>query len=504
MMPFRALIRRELVTTLRRWWLFLLLLLAAAGTSFSLLGSMGRGASDGTGLLLLGYLAALLLVPGMGAAAFAEDRDEGTLDLLRTTHVTAGQLLLAKLISVTGAYLLLITGMLPAVGVAFFYQGMDTTGFLGAFALIASGTVMLASIGLRMSLGAETAVQATGRSYACGGVLIGVATLLADSPINNINIFVLPILLVLHGNLTAWGWCLLLGGPLLVAALFLASAWLRLRRTEHHRPRMRIQFWPDRKRPARPIPRFINPILAKDLLQNRYFSVRGLFVFTLLMVVAILLPASFGGDTLYMGGEVFLVLPFLAGILIWPGVSAANLAREQGNGRAGMLGSTLISPGVFARGKLLSACLPVWALQTACLLGAVALWWMRWRPGGLDANPVSPLLQEHLLPILALMAGAPSLVLIGLIGAAYARRMTASLVLAYIATFVNLFILPVTLMRVIGNHHEIMGLTLVPGAFYVFDRAHLWLGAMIGALVHTTVLYPWFHVLMTHHLRSAR
>ena len=501
LMPLRALIRRELVSTLRRWWPFLLLLLASTATAFMLFISVRAERLDGSGLLVVGYLATLLLVPAMGAAAFAEEREQGTLDLLRTSYLTAGQLLLAKLVNVTGTFLLLIVGMLPAVGVCFFYQGMDVTNFLGTLGLVAVGTLMFAAIGLRMSIGARTATQAVGRTYTLSATLMAVGALLTVGPMDDPRVAIWPMMLVFGNPISAKGLVLIHAAPVLIATLFLWSTWRRLRRSETHRRPWKIHARLARKRAARPIPGWVNPILGKDLLQNRLFSARGLIFFVLATAVAIVALVLFDGDTIVIGSEVFLSVPFAASFLLWPGIIAANLSREQGPGHADTLGSTLITPGQYARGKLLSACLPVWAFQAGSLLAAFVIWGM----GPLEAHrapmPLHEMVAKHALPLFTLAIGAPSLVLISLVAAAYARRVIASLLLAYVATFIGLLFMQPFLARITQNHGDLMGLAFVPGGFYVLKEHQFFLEAAAGGTLQAAILFVWYRALMIHHLR---
>lgn len=142
-MPVRALVRRELLTTLRlrRTYAMLFALVAvlafvAVGTwpgervSWSMRGSWAREFMVWNSLLLL--LAGALVVPAFAGSVVVNERERRTLELLWGTGIRPFTLVLAKFLASMGLYALFVFAVFPLLAVSYFLVGVD----VGLLALV--------------------------------------------------------------------------------------------------------------------------------------------------------------------------------------------------------------------------------------------------------------------------------------------------------------------------------------------------------------------------------
>ena len=133
--PTAALVRREFITQLRGGRAFLLLALFVGLCTmvvawnwpeqervFRQAADLSREMVMMISFMLMG--ACFLFVPALGATAILVEREQETLDMLRTTLVRPSGMVLAKLLNTVGFYLLMFIGTLPVIATSFFLLGL--------------------------------------------------------------------------------------------------------------------------------------------------------------------------------------------------------------------------------------------------------------------------------------------------------------------------------------------------------------------------------------------
>lgn len=175
--PFLALIRRELLETLRRRRAFLFLTLVFGLSLLAVLmdwpdeNSMAYMAglaaqSLMTALLFALMLTGLLLIPGLAGSAIVSEKVNDSYDQLHLTLIRPSGILSAKLANVLGFYFLLAIAVLPLGGVLFFLVGIEWRDCLYGFALVFSLIFSCAAGGLMCSTLFQRAIPAIVASYA--------------------------------------------------------------------------------------------------------------------------------------------------------------------------------------------------------------------------------------------------------------------------------------------------------------------------------------------------
>jgi len=183
--PFLALIRRELLETLRRRRAFLFLALVCG---LSLLAVLVAWPDDTTrmyagglaaeslmkALLFALMLTGLLVVPGLAGSAIVSEKVNDSYDQLHLTLIRPSGVLFAKLANVLGVYVLLAIAILPLGGVLFFLVGIEWQDCLYSAALVFSIVLSCAAGGLMCSALSQRAIPAIVASYttmiACTGL----------------------------------------------------------------------------------------------------------------------------------------------------------------------------------------------------------------------------------------------------------------------------------------------------------------------------------------------
>lgn len=162
MFPSRALVRRELMTTLRRArvlvWIVLLMLCAISviWLNWPDQGATPSRVSDQMTEILT-WLAAVLMggcilfVPSIAAAAIVSEREQDTLDLLRMSMVRASGIVSAKLLNAVGIFALLLITVAPAIGATLFGVGLERTVILQVLVVLFTVALTCAFAGLASS-----------------------------------------------------------------------------------------------------------------------------------------------------------------------------------------------------------------------------------------------------------------------------------------------------------------------------------------------------------------
>lgn len=174
--PSLALVRRELVSTLRGVRTFLILLffvavaiLYAGGTWPGDIDDFFTASYSSRSLIRTLVLAlfggTLLFVPAFAANAIVLERERATYDFLRLSMIRPSGVVLAKLLNAIGVFLILYIALLPVFAVSFFLVGVDPVETLRALGVLLVTTVACASAGLAASSVARRGFLAIGLSY---------------------------------------------------------------------------------------------------------------------------------------------------------------------------------------------------------------------------------------------------------------------------------------------------------------------------------------------------
>jgi hypothetical protein len=99
--------------------------------------------------LLLGACA--LFLPAFGATSIVLEREQETLDALRTTLIRPFGIVLGKLINTLGFFLLLILAVMPVLSTVFFLVGLDWVEFAQALTIVLMSALSFAMVGILVS-----------------------------------------------------------------------------------------------------------------------------------------------------------------------------------------------------------------------------------------------------------------------------------------------------------------------------------------------------------------
>ncbi|MFA6242232.1 MAG: ABC transporter permease [Candidatus Hydrogenedentales bacterium] len=192
LLPIVALIRRELVSSLRqrRFYVLMALLVFVA---ILLVSAVMLAAPDGrlspmmisnvsrTIFNFVAYLlaiGAIVVIPATSGSSIVSEREEETLDLLAMTSAKPWHVIAAKLVNSIGLYLLLIVALMPVAASSFFLVGLDT-GLLWHVLFIVTATMLsCAAAGVLCSCLFTRPAVAVGTSYLCMLTILGLPLLL--------------------------------------------------------------------------------------------------------------------------------------------------------------------------------------------------------------------------------------------------------------------------------------------------------------------------------------
>lgn len=184
LIPFWGLLKRELIRDLRRPRPMLLLagVLAVAAlvvaqnypdalmppTFMALRSTVIFG-----GLTATLFVAAIVLLPGYAATSIVVERESDTFDLLLLTLTRPTAIVLGKLTSALGFFVLIELAMLPFISATMFLVGTDAR-FVGlAAAYLAIVAVTCCSMGIMASALARNTPRAVSLSYVCAFIALG-------------------------------------------------------------------------------------------------------------------------------------------------------------------------------------------------------------------------------------------------------------------------------------------------------------------------------------------
>lgn len=189
LLPFVALVRIELVRTLRltRTVVFLSLFLVAASVAALLYWPTYESTWSDAGIAARGFLAAMSVVLMVGAAlsipalagnCIVQERERRTLDLLATTHATPAMFVFAKLINSVGFAAILCISMAPILVLSSFLVGVNPWTPLMVVSIVMTTSMATAALGIWASLRSRRSATAVAYSYGFMLVVQGAPALL--------------------------------------------------------------------------------------------------------------------------------------------------------------------------------------------------------------------------------------------------------------------------------------------------------------------------------------
>ena len=195
MFASRALVRRELLTSLRRTrimvWLVLLIMCCIVVVSLSWPDSVSnprmvaRQMEEilwGLSVVLLG--GCILFIPSMAAGAIVSEREQDTLELLRMSLIRSSSIVFGKLLNAMGMFVLLVIAAAPAISTTLFGVGLEVRAILYVFITMATVALTCALAGLASSAFFRKTIWAVVGAYILAAiafvipyVLVGAVTL---------------------------------------------------------------------------------------------------------------------------------------------------------------------------------------------------------------------------------------------------------------------------------------------------------------------------------------
>ncbi len=477
-LPISALVRRELVTQLRRRRSFLLLvaialmmvwMISVAWPSGNVVWAMLPGISQsivmGVSFMLL--VGAALFIPGLAATTVVVEKDRRSWDLLALTLLRPPGIVVGKLLSAVGMFLLYVIAVFPMMAVVFFLVGIDWLQMARSLSLVLMTCVTCGAVGIACSAMSRRTVTAMAGSYFGMSLVMGLPSL------------VLSVLLSFWGGFTGVAWFPSVGyliagmspfavlmettlglgmfgttgstlffyhlayqASITVVALLVTMR--ALRRPVNvaiappddgdpsfpvNRPSLRERGRKRRRRfrkPQRPILDRNNPIFVREL-QWGFAGSRRAYVGALLLLAGISLSISYGvgpgARSIANAGRAALILHGILISCIVPTFLAGSFTREYELRAFDMLRMTLVTPREVVRGKFLAGLRLVVVLSLCSLLANSTIFVQMWLRDG----PIGALLAGHVsLFVCALLAAT-----LALLASAIAKQTSTAIVTSF-------------------------------------------------------------------------
>jgi hypothetical protein len=469
-----ALMRRDLLRSLRTFRAFLLLVVAVAILSFIVFAgwpeefhTLSMIARTSEELLMIFasfyFVAACIVLPAYGAAAIVQEREQNTLDMLDLTLTPRWALLIGKLLNTLGFYLLLLVAGLPPMSLLFGLVGLDLAVLGKTLVILLPTALSVAMVSLLCSIRARRSIIAfilsfLGMLCVMGVWLIPVSLAVGvltswDPGLEDLFLEIFPVLspvvaLVFvssaFGSSSSFLYCAFYQTALF-AFIFLA-AWRMLRRPfeagtprrsrSRRRPLRRLlDVLFVRVPPFKPIADRANPMYRSEVqwsLLTRPAGRRSLFLFLSLFFVAVLLlfDFMFASDD----GVMSWAMAHLALIcLLSPIMSANTLTKESELGNLDMLRVTLLRPRDIVWGKTHAAFTGVCSVLAVTFLSSLLALPLVW---DISRGP-----EILLVGFVTVVVCASLLVCFGILASAVVKRSTTAVVLGYASSLVYIFLL---------------------------------------------------------------
>ena len=189
LLPITALMRRELLTSLRQQRFFLLGALCTFIAAVVTILQWPRAnampwemvaRSEQTFFFTTFTLAigTLLGIPALAGSSIVTEREEETFELLAMTTARPWHVLLAKLFNAAGHFMMLLVALMPIAAASYFLVGLNITALWQSLLAIASAALVSAAAGVVCSAMSQRPMVGVGLSFLSMIVLIGLPYLL--------------------------------------------------------------------------------------------------------------------------------------------------------------------------------------------------------------------------------------------------------------------------------------------------------------------------------------
>lgn len=482
-----SLIKKELITNLRSRKPFIFLLVSYVFYAFFL---MTLWPSDESSLYRVSYrisesfqsivvclfLLSNLFLPGMSAASFTSEKEQGTYELLKGTLITPWKFVLAKLIVILFYLLVLFASLLPILASCLLGGGINGSQIIRVFFCIFVTGMLTTLFGFYASLTSKTTSDAVKRAYgfaflAVGGLaltghfcllfcsflfseILGISSYNAFSGAHEVwSVLTNPWVIlfdVFQPFLSAWGTWL---PPqvtnttvyLVWSAIILILIFRRVVQEEQ------FQLKRDNKKTSKKSEkrfstfRSISPVLAFVLRKSRN-AIAQKEIYTQMAVryrhqkiMAILgMILLFGFNLLCLGSRIppYIAVNlqlFLIGVLL-TGRAASVISRDIENEEFDLIRSTLITPNQFILGKFQAVFYSVLTPLLLCILFNYMFIFSETRRYNYDFNIFRNFYLITLCNVEIILVTL-TVLMISLMSSVLARKTSASTVLAYFLNF---------------------------------------------------------------------
>jgi hypothetical protein len=192
MFASRALVKRELLTSLRRTrimvWLVLLIMSCIAVVWLSwpdavsnprIVARSMEEILTGLSMVLLG--GCILFIPSMAAGAIVSEREQDTLELLRMSLIRSSSIVFGKLLNAMGMFVLLVIAAAPAISTTLFGVGLEVQAIFYVFITLATVALTCALAGLASSAFFRKTILAVGGAYVLAALALSLPYILTGS-----------------------------------------------------------------------------------------------------------------------------------------------------------------------------------------------------------------------------------------------------------------------------------------------------------------------------------
>lgn len=424
MLPFGALVRREFLTLLRRRsaWAGVALIVGIAITAVATASGMAFPREIANMIFSMGitwgYGISLLIVPTIAGVSISTERQRDTLDLLLLTLARGRTVILAKILSAVGFFVLICIAVLPVFGVVFFYVGVDTTQFLQATGLLAASTLAHACLGIAATTGQRSTIRSIVRALGLAvlysaGLFFAFCVIFSRAILNfdfqtgrqieqYLPMFMPGVMLsmIMTTGLSSWAsfavaivyqLAVALLGALYASATF---AW-HARRPPALAPAKKGRTVRSAK--VRGIPDWRNPVYIKEV-RHGGLAHSAISFLPWLRIWHIVAAISFG-ITVYglrSGGfRTYEMWPLIAGwatilAVFAPAVGAAGMVRERQASTFVLLSTSLVSPNEIVFGHVLAGVRGLMVIMAAAVGGILlTTFFGTWPQEGLAAECIA-------------------------------------------------------------------------------------------------------------------
>ncbi len=340
---------------------------------------------------LLLSVAAALIVPAYGGGAVALERERGTYDQLRLTPIAPVAIVLGKLASIVGIFLLLFVSVMPVIASIYFLLGVDIKVIGQISVAMCTVAVSSAAIGMVCSAACRRMFVAQTLTFLLVFVVLSATTTLLPvataplpsilgtgpftelAPIRALQGAVMGI--VARSELAAF---VVVHGVLALAASAMATLLIafdfRIDRAMDPPTPAAVSWVNSRffvRGPRRPIPAWLNPVMVRELRHGELISWR--WQVRLACISLLLLGAGYLAVRMALAAgsnptaESWVALEMLLALFLVPGMTASSIVQERERGTFDFLLMTGRRPsGVFI-GKIFGVLASMAGVLVPCL-----------------------------------------------------------------------------------------------------------------------------------------